>query len=106
MNFLLNIKNKDYNRCVITVQKKIGDYMKIKHNGGFTVKSPILNKRGQAKCPKCGRFIEFDESIDEKNIKWHYWTCRFCWSFSEHGHNTYDESSLRYNDSSKECYIR
>jgi len=76
------------------------------HNGGRTGIAPNLDNHNRARCPHCGRYIKFDESIDNKGIKCHIWTCEFCWSFSEHYHEEFGQSYLRYNDSSKECYCR
>lgn len=76
----------------------------MQHTKGFTVESPIVDKQHRIRCPYCKRFITFDEFTDEKKMKWHTWECKFCGSFCEHGHLTYDESSYNYNDSSKECY--
>jgi len=76
------------------------------YNGHFIASTLIIEKHNRVRCPNCGRFIKFDESVDDKGIKCHSWNCEFCWSFSEHYHSKYGESSLRYNDFSKECYCR
>lgn len=73
-------------------------------NNGRTGEEPILDKSNHARCPYCKRFIQFDESIDEKENKWHIWECKSCGAFSEHFHSTYGVSSLKYDSTSKECY--
>jgi hypothetical protein len=72
-------------------------------NAGLTFTPLTLDKKGRFHCPICGCLVTFDVRLVD-GYRWHYWECKNCRSYNEHGHSYNGESSLGYYLSAKECF--